>query len=617
MTSWLSIQNYSPILVFFVGILTFTGYTGLGLTVQKAFRLSFPSPWRQVLGVLLGILTVSLFIQILGITALAYRTVLNLLWVLIVIVGTYEFIREIRYLVPPSYKKPDRLALLPMIAAALALGVNLLVAVAPCVRNDELHYHMLAPGRIVLDAALHFYRLPWEGAIYPHMIFQISLTPLHALGFPDAGNVLSWSLGLTLIWLCWYLITERLSPPRWVYLCSAPIVVSYWSVVYYVTGGSQAFGDLAFAAAMAAFLYRKDLIKQIALARYALFFSTVIVAFVSSKATLIPLGIFLFFLLIFFLFREKNDMREFYRACICALLPWIIFYLPIVIWTFWHSGSPFGPVFSNRFSRLIHHAKLLNINFKVSDHLLRGRYNFIDQIKKFAIYHSPIIWFAIPGLIFAKTTSLSNRLVASSIFLLQLSCITFLLPFETRYFSGLLPGFLISFGMLCPAYIKDSITKHKHLYVAVCFFFLMPWLMVQSFYASQFFPISLNLQSKYSFYRKYISFFDDYVKIDKLLPKNACILSRININPPFFRMSSPYVPRPIYFDYHDVPQWKNVYLMVAYESKNKRFPKLPQGIEVGSVVYKDETARYANQVRIPGRSSKSVTLEVLKLEDKR
>ena len=612
MTSWLSIPNYSPILVFFVGILTFIGYTGLGLILQKTFRLSLPSPWRQVLGVLLGILTVSLFIQILGITALAYRTVLNISWVLIVVIGTYEFIREIRYLVPPSYKKPDRLALLPMIAAALALGVNLLVAVAPCVRNDELHYQMLAPGRIVLDAALRFYQQPWESAIYPHMIYQISIAPLHSLGFPDAGNVLSWSLSLTLIWLCWYLIIESLSSPRWVYLCSAPIVVSYWSVVYYVTGGSHVFGDLSVAAAITAFLCRKDIIKKLALPKYALFFSTIIVAFVSSKATLAPLGCFFNLLLLFFLFRESSDLREFFRAFICMLLPWIVFYLPIVIWTFWHSGSPFGPLLANLFDRSVYDTHLLQNTFEAWRTRLSGNLNFIGQIMKFAIHHSPIIWFAIPGLIFAKTASLSNRFVVSSILLLQLSCIIFLLPFETRYLSVLMPGFLISFGMLCPPFIKDSITKNKHLFIAVCFFFLIPWLTVQLFYASQFFPTSLNMQSKYSFYRKYISFYDDYSKLDKLLPKNACILSYIN--PPPFRMSSAYVPRPIYFDYHDLPRWKNVYLMLVYNSKNTNFPKLPQGIKVGNVLYKNKSANYANLARIPGNFSQSMTLEVLTLE---
>ena len=65
-------------------------------------------------------------------------------------------------------------ALLPLIIVGVAVALNALVALAPSTKIDELYYHMLVPSRILSDSALHFYREPWQAAILPHMIFQIS-----------------------------------------------------------------------------------------------------------------------------------------------------------------------------------------------------------------------------------------------------------------------------------------------------------------------------------------------------------------------------------------------------------------------------------------------------------
>ena len=79
------------------------------------------------------------------------------------------------------------------------------VAIVPSSKIDELYYHMLLPARIVADHGLRFYRLPIESAILPHMTYQIFAAPLHALGFPDAPNVVSWLLSLMPVWLGWTL----------------------------------------------------------------------------------------------------------------------------------------------------------------------------------------------------------------------------------------------------------------------------------------------------------------------------------------------------------------------------------------------------------------------------
>jgi len=70
MTSFLSIQHYSPAIVLVLGILTFIAYTGSGLFIIHVLRVEIPSPWRQPAGIMLGTLTVSLIIQLTAMAAL-------------------------------------------------------------------------------------------------------------------------------------------------------------------------------------------------------------------------------------------------------------------------------------------------------------------------------------------------------------------------------------------------------------------------------------------------------------------------------------------------------------------------------------------------------------------
>ena len=81
---------------------------------------------------------------------------------------------------------------------AIALATNLLIAVAPSTKIDELYYHMLVPSRIVSDQTLVFLE-PWPAAILPDMVFKLQAPPSTALGYPDAPNVVSWAISATLV----------------------------------------------------------------------------------------------------------------------------------------------------------------------------------------------------------------------------------------------------------------------------------------------------------------------------------------------------------------------------------------------------------------------------------
>ena len=130
--------------------------------------------------------------------------------------------------------------------------MNLLAAVVPSNKIDELYYHMLLPARVVADHGLAVYRAPIEAAVLPQMAYPFFAAPLHALGYPDAPNVVSWMLSLMLVWLGWALLRQRGIAEPVAYCLVAALLVGAYPVVFHVTGGSHAFGDLSLATAVVA-----------------------------------------------------------------------------------------------------------------------------------------------------------------------------------------------------------------------------------------------------------------------------------------------------------------------------------------------------------------------------
>ena len=185
---------------------------------MQAVRLRIPSPWNHVTAILLGIQALSIAVQIVGIAEMASRLVLSTMWWALVAVGIAMLLfRDHNRLKTPTapFSISDGLMLLPIAIVGTAVTANLLIAIAPSTKIDELYYHMLVPSRIVSDGALHFYLEPWQGAIWPQMLCQISAAPAHAVGYPDAFNVVSWGLSTTLLWFSWQIIRDNTKSVTW------------------------------------------------------------------------------------------------------------------------------------------------------------------------------------------------------------------------------------------------------------------------------------------------------------------------------------------------------------------------------------------------------------------
>lgn len=599
MTSFLAIEYYSPVLVFLLGIITFNGLLGLGLVLLHVFRLDIPTPWRQIVGVLLGIQVLSLAVQVVAVTNLAFPPVLIGIWLTTIAVGGLGSFRLSHPLRAIPRRAAQGEAVLPLIAGIVALAVNLLVAIAPSTKIDELYYHMLLPSRIVVDGGIHFYREPWEGSILPQMIFQISTAPLHALGFPDAANVVSWALSLTLVWFAWCLINERAQTKAWTYVWVIPIVIGIYPVVNHVTGGAHAMGDLATAASVAAFSIREDLLKKMGPVPLGTVSSILVLASVSSKVSLLPLGAAILFLIGFFLVRNSADRQESCGTIFAIAVPWVVLSLPLMLWTFWKSGSPFGSVLSGVFGKSVYNAESIREIFKASRTV-----DPLNVIKSTVFGYSPMIWIGSLGFFAVKRITTITRLVMAFLLGLQLFFIYYLLPFDFRFLGGLQYGLVILFALGASRRIQN-LACAKSFMIVVEGFLLLPWLGMQTYYAQQFFPVSLGLRQKDEFYQKYVAYYRDYKRLDGILPHNAGLLAE-------GRPSSVYSPRSIYLDPADVPRDKELFLFqagpMAYVGSFQGAPCY----DLGKLIYHNPRA-VGNAYRTPGRPADIKELQVFRL----
>lgn len=348
----MNIPHYAPLLVAVVGLSTFAGLWGFGTALLQPFRLHLPSPWSSVVAVLLAIQILSLVVQVAGMLGGASRFTLSAIGGAVIAVG------GIALLVRARERGSVQIASLasaafPLAIVSTALLADLLVATAPSTKIDELYYHMLVPSRIVSDGAIHFYRMPWEAAVWPQMAYQISAAPLHAIGYPDAANVVSWTIGAMLIWFAWRTILTSTASPLWSVFWAVGLCVGIYPVRWHVTGGAHAMGDLAMAAAIVAFADRDRLLAQIARPQYAAMLSILLVSAATSKVSLVPACSILLTLSAWHVMHSAPTQIT-SRTVMAFALPWLIFYCPILIWTWIQSGSPFGPILAGTFGSSIY-----------------------------------------------------------------------------------------------------------------------------------------------------------------------------------------------------------------------------------------------------------------------
>jgi hypothetical protein len=255
---------------------------------------------------------------------LASRPVLIAMWCALIALGGAKIISQEHLSITPVSIR-NKPALTPMVIAGTALSINLLIALAPSTKIDDLYYHMLIPSRIVSDGALRFYREPWEGAIWPHMVYQISLAPIHALGYPDAGNVVSWGLSATLIWFAWRVIRVNAKNMLWPALWIGSLCVGIYPAVWHVDSSAHAMGDLAMAAAVVAFCSRERWLGALTPQAYAALLSVLLLCASTSKVSLLPLCAILLCVAAWRLLRSSQPLAV-GQVTLAFAGPWVVLF---------------------------------------------------------------------------------------------------------------------------------------------------------------------------------------------------------------------------------------------------------------------------------------------------
>jgi hypothetical protein len=565
MTSFLAMDAYSAPVVLFLGVATFAGCMGLGLVLLWLLRMRLPAPFCQIVAVLLGIQVTSLAVQIAAMVQAATPLVLITIWSTSLLIGIAGWV----FCRPP--READNLPSIPRIAlviAAVAAGLNLLAAVVPSNKIDELYYHMLLPARVVADHGLAIYRAPIEAAVLPQMAYPFFAAPLHALGYPDAPNVVSWMLSLMLVWLGWALLRQRGITSPIAYCLVAALLVGAYPMVFHVTGGSHAFGDLSLATAVVALVLADRLLVACGPVRFAFMVSLLAWSAASSKVSLFPIAGAVALLGLVFAWRASQIVGERMRIIAAATVPWLVLGTPLMAWTFLHTGSPFGPLLAGAFGSSLFRPEVFADFAEVSRMSNRSPLQrvLIDNLAGY----SPLVWLAAIGALLISAIPRPARLWGTALLLGQCLIIAWLLPYHLRFLGGLLYGLAICFAL----YLPVQLASWRPVTVLAVAIGVAPWMLGQAVYAQQFAKMAFGLEDRGTFYRRYIAFFDDFAKLDGLLPANAVLLAT-DTRPP-----AVYAPRPMVFNPADVPPGREVYAFSGVTPNASDYPDYALGPEV-------------------------------------
>ncbi|MDQ6801691.1 MAG: hypothetical protein M3041_12715 [Acidobacteriota bacterium] len=586
MTGFTSIAHYSPWLVLVTGGFGIAGILGIGNVIGRLLRL--PQPWLTIVGAIAADEVITVVVELMAIAHLASRPALIGVFVTFSAIGSVLLV----------WRRPGiTAAATPFAYAAGAiLIINLLIAICPSTKGDEIYYHMIVPSRIVQDGGLLFYREPLRAAIYPQMAFQMGLAPFHAIGLPDAGNVISWLFGVLLVWFAYRIVKDLTGSYRWAGLVAAAIVAGTYTSIWHVTSGAHAIGDLAVSAAVIGLYTIGDLTAQAGAARTALALGILAAAAASTKVLLFPLALAVVLIAVARLGR---------RYALLLLLPGILFVGPLMIWTACHSGSPLGPLLEGSIGPSPYRAG--EVRDFLDDYVAGPRGPILEKLRNEAVNFSPLLWIAMAAFVIGKVSV--SRTVGIGLLVIQLVLILGWNTFDARYLGGVQYALLILVAIFLTADARERILSSRGA-MSVVAALIVPWMLLQLVYAGRFLRFVTGFDSKTEFYSRNVLLFGDFVALDRVLPRTASLLAWP------FALDSIYAPRPIYYHVLDVPPGKEIYLL-SYWSNGETVPRAqaPEGFMIGERIYEDRDAIVAT-FRTPGQRPRHGIVQAWRLIEK-
>jgi hypothetical protein len=432
----------------------------------------------------------------------------------------------------------------------LVLAVLVLISLAPSTKIDELYYHMLTGRRVLEDHGLRVYQFPSEQAIVPQMGYQIAETIFHATHTPDAGNILSLGFGMVLWLLIYGVVTDETGSAEVGLLAAVTGAVGLYPAVWYVTAGPHALGDLATFTGVAALFFSGGQTKpSTLLGDKARSFACVLgaVCAASTKISLVPVGVVITAAA---LFRLRGVERLKMGAATTGL--WFFMMGPLVMWTYIHTGSPFGAAFAQFFGRTAYQPAVLQSlenSRRVNQTGLRHALNYVVQ----SLNGGSLALILCGAVTCCRQWKRLGGLLL--LVVLQVALIAKLLPHDFRFLGGLQYG-LLAAGALGLSSLWRARVSFK--WVAGALLLLLgPWLTAELYYARPFVAVALGATTREDFLKRYVAFMDDFKALNNILPSDSILYV------PNSRMPAVYAPRPVIFTLADWDRQTPLYRLLV------------------------------------------------------
>ena len=438
------IKNWSPwffpILTLLSGLFSVFGLISIGQIINKKLEININNTWKYLINLILGIFTFSFCIQLLSFFRLNNKFSLGILAILLILFG-FKKISLVKLKIPTVDKK----TIIPSSLLVSIFLIRLLISVIPSTKIDELHYHMLLPIRLISEKGLNFYNLPWEGAIWPHMQYQFIGAPFYAIGLPDSVNIISLGIFLTLLSTLFFQLNKEINNKEITLWCLVLLSSGLHSLVDLTTNASNSLLLVSSFSSLLILCNPNKFLPSNNLKSFSLIFGLLSLGMIGSKISMMPILMvqtLVFFRTIYKVW-GKNKIST---SIIYFALPLIIFFVPIVSFTWIKSGSPFGPLLSSLFSYKGDMDPLIS---SVSGNI--GYKGNLREVIFFCITKwTPIIWLS---WLFIFNKKIQNR--AKSTFLIiittQLLIIWLILPDLPRHLGGYqYVGILILFVEVVP-----------------------------------------------------------------------------------------------------------------------------------------------------------------------
>ena len=603
------------------GLLAVLAISGVGrVALWSIAKGRFAWHWRLAFTMLAGQAAVDILVQAMLLTGMgsAHRLRLLAAALLAVAMAGHLLLPRPR-ITPPLLQRlwENKFGAAILISAWLA---NLVVALAPSTKIDELYYHMLLPKRIVEDGGLRFYLLPLEQAILPQMHFQMALSIVHAAGAPDAGNVLSWGYSVVLgLFIAGFLMdaTDPSQPRQsMAILCAALCTVGLYATVWHTTGGAHALGDLATTIAVAGILWPETLMPAIGPETYTVLLVAAAGIAASTKLSLWPLSAVVTILVVWRVAQKTGSFSKTGKSAAIAGSLWLILHAPVMMWTYRASGSFWGPVFANILGPSIFPSDLLQELHRMQQFDPAAAWPLLQDA---LIQFSPVFFVSLAWVLWTALRGYRTSRLAAALLLFQAGLIVWKLHFDFRFMGGLEYVAVLAAAVTLAERPGPALNRYGDAWANwgrkrletpsywILLFGAVPWLAAQTYYVRPFAEVVSGSMSQAQFLHRYVALTSDFAALNRILPKNAVLYIPAQEQ----RLPNFYAPRPVLMTPLDLRRRGPVFRLTIEPAPDAEPIDHTSSLQCGEVVYANDYAT-TQTYRRPGAAPTTGVVKVQK-----